>query len=234
MAFLVDRQVQLFSDFTDDVRKTVIKRFAASYSPSDLAYIRTLTDTDFVRILLSDMKMASAIDGLIVDYQKILDANPAIIARNLPPGTLDIIKTLDEQFWYEHVRDVGEEIKRSLLQASIGGVNESTIIARLTAATESLSGAQVGTLVNTTLRTASRTVFAAGANELPDNTLVEYVGPYDNRKRDYCAGLLGQVMTIDEAKRLVNDQGGSTWTDGGGFNCRDRFIIVEKKDEESS
>lgn len=53
-----------------------------------------------------------------------------------------------------------------------------------------------------------------------------YIGPLDNRTREFCAGLVGRVFTREEIDDLDNGQSGLVFTDGGGWNCRHEWVGV--------
>jgi hypothetical protein len=82
------------------------------------------------------------------------------------------------------------------------------------------------TYANTAQATFDRTLNNAVMEEAGVEK-VEYVGPVDGATRDWCARHVGKVYTIEEAKQLTNDQGGSAFVEGGGYNCRHEWAAVE-------
>jgi len=53
-----------------------------------------------------------------------------------------------------------------------------------------------------------------------------YIGPLDMRTRTFCAGKVGKVFTRKEIDAMKNGQTGNVFTDGGGWNCRHKWIAV--------
>lgn len=220
----IDNQAELFATFSESVQKKLIKLALASYQSSDMVYINRILQADIKKQILVDLGMASAVDSLIDDYDRVVAGLSKSILGKIPHGTIEMLKELDTQFWFEHVGDIGDEVKRTLIHASIGGVTEGQLQAQLFNATKELSKAQINTLTNTSLRTMSRATFAAGANELPDTAGFIFDGPIDSKNRDTCAEVLANPQnqtgfTIAEINGLPVD-----FVGGGGFNCRHSWI----------
>lgn len=59
------------------------------------------------------------------------------------------------------------------------------------------------------------------------NTRLKYVGPLDDKTREFCAEHVGKVYTIDEILDLDNGQGLPVLTNMGGYNCRHEWRPVK-------
>lgn len=228
---LLEDNIELFSSYSGDVQNVFIRLLIKDFKSQNLAYMQNLIDTSFTDKLLSEMGMAAAIDGMIADYNEIARQSIAagVSFQKIPEEFIDVLKKMDTQFWYEHVRDVGLEAKRNMLLASIGGVPESELADRLLKATKELSQAQVNTLTNTQLRTYSRSVFTESVRDLPTETEFIYTGgALSANSRDFCIENFGKIFLKEDAFALTNDQGGQAMTDAGGFNCVHSLdVIVE-------
>lgn len=53
-----------------------------------------------------------------------------------------------------------------------------------------------------------------------------YIGPLDSVTRAFCAPKVGKVFTRDEIDGMSNGQTADVFTDGGGWNCRHKWIGV--------
>lgn len=223
MADIIDETVNVFASYSDGVQRKVVADALKGYKPSDFQYVREMMARDFGMEILTDYGYAGAIDDLTDVYQSLLIKFPDEILAKIPPGMIQTLQDLDMEFYFENVRDVGFELKKQLVQASIGGVEEINMKEALLKASTTLSAPQIGTLTNTSLRTMSRTAFASGAAELPKDTKFFYDGPNDDKTRDYCL----QILQAGEMTRAeINSQFPGAFTNGGGFNCRHSWTPV--------
>ena len=55
-----------------------------------------------------------------------------------------------------------------------------------------------------------------------------YVGPIDERTRDWCLSRVGRVFTRAQIDAMDNGQIPDPFTTGGGYNCRHKFVEVHK------
>lgn len=221
---LIEDQIELFATFSEKVQKDLIKRAKATYRSSDMEYIQRIMATDITARIVQDLGYGKAVDALIDDYDKIVAGISKNILAKVPRGTVEMLKTLDTQFWFEHVADVGDEIKRTLIHGSIGGVTKRQLTERLVTATKKLSKAQIGSLVNTSLVTMSRAVFAAGATQLGPDAEFIYDGPQDSKNRDECAQVLADPRNAEGFKMKEIGSLPVGLVSGGGFRCRHIWI----------
>jgi hypothetical protein len=84
-----------------------------------------------------------------------------------------------------------------------------------------------GTYARTAAMRSSRQMLKAKADELKLRWFV-YIGPVDSKKRPFCLELVGGVYNRQQIEDLDNGQTGDTFSDGGGYNCRDTWSPVDE------
>lgn len=85
-----------------------------------------------------------------------------------------------------------------------------------------------GTYARTAQMRFARQTLKAKADELKLEWFV-YIGPVDSKKRPFCLELVGGVYNRQQIEDFDNGQTGDTFSDGGGYNCRDTWSPVDKK-----
>jgi hypothetical protein len=131
------------------------------------------------------------------------------------------LQKLDETFLNSVV--VGRSVKGAL--AAIRGTIEGSY---KWGETRGLYEWHAGTYARTANMRFSRQIMKAQADELKLEQFL-YIGPVDSKKRPFCLQLVGQAFTRIEIEDLDNGQTGDTFSDGGGFNCRDSWSPIDKK-----
>jgi hypothetical protein len=123
-------------------------------------------------------------------------------------------------------RDIQRQIYKSLTDSALGGISVPESVTAIEAA---LANTDIAKHAYTIINTAYLQFNARVNNIAAENTgwkQAIYMGPIDNVTRDFCRAHINQIMTIDEAKKLQNDQGMSAWSSVGGWNCRHRWVAV--------
>lgn len=82
-----------------------------------------------------------------------------------------------------------------------------------------------GTYARTAHIRFSRQLDAFQAEKYEANQFV-YLGPLDASTRTFCASRVGKVFTRAEIADMRNNQTADVFTDGGGWNCRHKWIAV--------
>ena len=224
----MEKQIEATAKFAEQVyNKLAEKLVELNGKMSKEKMIAFINDADFAKIMMEDL-------GLAKNYLKNVESEYINILKNVSGGlsktqqaTLATLSKIDNMTFFNHVRDAGDILKQVTLQAIIGEINQNQMIMTLLDATKQLSEGQIGSLLNTNLRTFSRSTFAESVADLPDDTLVQYVGGVPiSTSRQFAFNNYMQVFTIKEAKTLRNDMGDSAWINGCGFNCRHSWIVV--------
>jgi|GEM_PF-3327957 len=156
----------------------------------------------------------------------------AKVAANLAPEaqlTLEAMRTIHLQDLLEE----GEVITRAITQAVTRGMlsrQAVTDILTEVAKMLDLSQARVGTLYDTAVSIYGRQVEALAAGNDPETKFL-YAGPVDERTRDFCLEIVGQVFTRAEIDDMDNGQLSSVYLTGGGFSCRHHWIEISQFSE---
>ena len=133
------------------------------------------------------------------------------------------LATLNEQLFDNSIiRVISGNIRTQVVKGVQAGLSLSEIVASVTDA--SISNARMQTLVNTTLNTYSRQVTNQMMEIAPSNTKYVYIGPADEKTREYCLNLMAAgSITI---KQLRENGWTQSLTEGGGTNCRHNWEIA--------
>lgn len=94
-----------------------------------------------------------------------------------------------------------------------------------------LSQRQARSTYDTAISVFSRQMEQAASTGDPDELFV-YVGPVDERMRDFCETWIGKVRTREAIAQLDNEQLPDVLLTGGGYNCRHLWKRVSVLDDE--
>jgi len=220
-----EKAADYFALQAEQIRKKLINELVKIYKKGGdpAAFAEQMLTANFTEHIIKDLGFADEMNSLFVEYDKIAGGIAKTFGQ-VPTVAIEQLKTLDSLFFMEHVRDVGEALTRQMVYAVYTRIDEKTLIENLMAATKSLSKEQIGTLVNTSLRTFSRATFAATAREYaPKDAKYRYVGPEDDRTRPECLEMLyAGELTLDEIEERFPGAliGANRW------NCRHSWELV--------
>jgi hypothetical protein len=129
--------------------------------------------------------------------------------------------------------DEGDDLARELWKATVRGIfaTRSTrdILADLARVIDRTEP-QIRTLYDTSVSIFGRQVEALQAGD-DDETAFLYLGPDDEKTREFCQDHVGKVYTRAEIDDLDNGQLDNVFLTGGGYNCRHQWIEVAKSSE---
>ena len=139
------------------------------------------------------------------------------------------LKTLHET----DLLDEGAELARALWQAVTRGVfgarSINDILDDLSAVIDATEP-QLRTLYDTSVSIFSRQIEALQAGDEPDTPFL-FVGPADDKTREFCRAHVGKVYTREQINAMDNGQIDNCFLSAGGFNCRHQWIEVSKFSE---
>src|SRR5262245_14408445 len=127
----------------------------------------------------------------------------------------------------------GDDVAKALWQAVVRGVFGARSPERiLDDLADVLDGSEpaIRTLYDTLLSIYGRQVEAIQAGDEPQAAFA-YMGPVDDKTRDFCLDHVGRVYTRDEIDTLDNGQLDNVFLTGGGYNCRHVFMEVSRFSE---
>lgn len=237
--FVNDMQ-RVFKDLEKRL-KTMLSEYAAGDKSKAIDIEFALEAKTQLQQSLRDAGYYSTIDNAIAKYADVIKdvrETYGMFGAKVTFSEIDrrIISELintDMTEWRDLGRSVQTQIYKSLTDSVLGGVdiNQGVEAVGLALANTDIAK-HAYTLMNTSYMNFNRRV----NNIAAENTgwaEVIYMGPIDEVTRPFCREHVNKVITLDEAKALINDQGGNAYTEGGGYNCRHRWIAVEPSYKDS-
>lgn len=89
---------------------------------------------------------------------------------------------------------------------------------------------QIRTLYDTSISIYGRQVESL-LGDIEDEPVYAYMGPADQKTRDFCLEHVGKVYTREQIDQLNNGQLNDVFLTGGGYNCRHSWMEVSKFSE---
>jgi len=132
---------------------------------------------------------------------------------------------LGDQFFVRDLADAGAKVKQVMAEAFTSNLSQDVVKQMLTEAVSRLSEGKINALLNTAIRTTERTAYAELIGDLPDDTVMVYAGPADDRNRPFCREWVDRELTLGEVSELMNDEGQPSLTAAGGYNCRHEWVM---------
>jgi len=189
--------------------------------------IQKIASTNITELILNDFGLGKELNkaialypGIVNDIREKVGKVDDIMVKNLA--------LVDRSYLINHVRDVGNNLTRGLIQGVVGDLSIKQLRETLLQNTSRLADYQINALTNTTIRTYSSAVFADSAEKfLPNTVRYRYVGPNDGKTRENCKCFLSwqkpEGMTLAEIR---SNPCGIDFVYRGGFNCRHDFELV--------
>tara|TARA_Y100000310_G_scaffold196722_1_gene196804 strand:- start:404 stop:1132 length:729 start_codon:yes stop_codon:yes gene_type:complete len=138
---------------------------------------------------------------------------------------LQALLTQSEQYLSGQISAMGSVLKQEVIN---GIINKSTVNEILDIIGRKGFSADVGMkrIINDGLNNYSRAVSRMMMDEAPDNTKYIYIGPADEKTRDFCLSAI-QVGAV--TMEQIDSMGWrSSLTDGGGVNCRHGWEMASR------
>lgn len=129
---------------------------------------------------------------------------------------------------------IGEDVALQLWRAVVDGVVGARPVLDLIGDIADLlhiSEKRARQIYDTAVSTFSRQVAQLGTTGEPDEVFI-YVGPVDERVREFCLDHVGKVYTRDRIDAMDNGQLPNVMLTGGGYSCRHMFSRVSPLDAE--
>jgi hypothetical protein len=129
--------------------------------------------------------------------------------------------------------DEGDAVAKALWQATVRGIFGSRDVnSILTDLGQVLDRREpvIRTLYDTSISIYGRQVEALLSDESED-PVYAYMGPADEKTRDFCLEHVGKVYTREQIDELDNGQLNDVFLTGGGYNCRHQWMEVSRFSE---
>lgn len=217
------RLVPLVRDVSDGSRTAIVKAALAARTRREIRAALEQAGYD----QLAETALGGPLDRMTA---RVLDA------RRLAQQTVKLSGAFAERI--EALRllhqtdllDEGDDMARALWQATTRGVFGSRPSTKILADLGDVFDdrePQIRTLYDTAISIFGRQVEALQAGDDPETPFL-YLGPADDKTRDFCLEHVGKVYTRDEIDALDNGQLDNVFLTGGGYNCRHAWIEVSK------
>ncbi len=184
--------------------------------------IRVLDGIDIESFILNDLNLSGDIEKLSGVYTKVLENLNGFGA--VTEESLQALVNIDKSYFLGESKNLANTLKQQLARGVIAGATENELKQGIL---EGFGGVlrsdQAKTLANTSLNSYSRQVTELMAESMPEDTKYYYQGVVDERTRDICLDMVGAG---EMTKAEIDSAYPSTFTDGGGFNCRHRWTMV--------
>ena len=190
--------------------------------------VKGKTNTDDIAILNEiniDTIIRSKTSGILSSY---VQANAGVLLGKemfapIKESTLQALLNQSEQYLSGQIAGMGNVIKQEVIN---GILNDRSIDDILQAIGRKGYSADVGMkrIINDGLNNYSRAVSRLMMDEVPENTKYIYIGPADEKTRDFClSAIQGGEMTL---KQIQSMGWSASLTEGGGTNCRHSWEMV--------
>jgi hypothetical protein len=129
--------------------------------------------------------------------------------------------------------DEGDAVAKALWQATVRGIFGSRDVnSILTDLGQVLDQREpvIRTLYDTSISIYGRQVEALLSDDSED-PVYAYMGPADEKTRDFCLEHVGKVYTREQIDELDNGQLNDVFLTGGGYNCRHQWMEVSRFSE---
>lgn len=170
--------------------------------------------------------------GITQDIMRAGGFDPAFVA--VPDEFVEFIRARDWKH-FSFLSDEGNlKLEEILQEQMIAGMNRGAMLGELRGA---ITGSypwgektglyewHAGTYARTAHHRAAQEFILTQADRAGTGYFL-YLGPYDQKTREFCAELVGQVFSREQIEEMDNGQTGNVLTDRGGFNCRHQWLPV--------
>jgi hypothetical protein len=190
---------------------------------------------------LRDVLTAAGFDRLASDAgsealtpfaDRVLIGSVARMGAEFAPNLVTQIATLESMQVQELLLE-GDDLARALWQATTRGIlnsQPSAVILSDLATVLDDTKPHIETLYDTNVSIFGRQVEALSAGDAPE-TRFAYLGPVDEKTRDFCLERVGKVFTREEIDAMDNEQLDNVFLTGGGYNCRHVWMEVSRFSE---
>jgi len=208
-----EHQIQKIIDETVATMTGVLFEITAEVDPVDAGRVINAAQLDLFTDKMNTEILGVMTTGFVDEITKTVAVAP------LSGAVMQSYIDVEGASFLAKLGDLSSIVKSEVTKGILTGAGRAEIAQAITGS--GLRPDQVGTLVNTALTTFSRTIDVAMQNNTPESTKLIYTGPLDEKTRPICIEMLAAgPLTANE----VDSQFPGARVDGGGFNCRHRWI----------
>lgn len=220
------RLVPLVTDAADSNRTAIVKAARAERTRREIRAILEAAGYDDLATAATDAPLDTILAQVLKGRR--LAKQSAELAASAQQR-VDALKLLNLGDLLEEGDSLAYELWKATVRGVFGSRPADDILQDLAAVT-GRKQSHIRTLYDTSLSIFGRQVEALQAGDEPD-TVFLYVGPVDEKTRDFCLERVGKVFTRSEIDAMDNGQLNDVFLTGGGYNCRHVFHEVSKFSE---
>ena len=183
--------------------------------------VNIINDLDMTKIV--GLKTAGVMAGYLAAQKDILLAKQFFAP--ISEEELQALLIASEQYFGANLIGMGGVIKQQVLSGIVNDRSVTEIIDLI--GKQGYAAHSMERIINDGMNNYSRTVSSFMMDEAPANTKYVYIGPADEKTRNFCL----QLMSAGElTRKQIRDKG---WTssliEGGGVNCRHNWELAATK-----
>jgi len=163
----------------------------------------------------------SSVSSVLNEVASLTDLNISLISPETVKLSVEGTQVQMASISQRALSNIGSIVQESALIP----MSLNTMAEKLKTETNVMLG-QAKTLVNTGLAQVQRKSLVSQAQE---DSLFLYEGANDSATRPFCKAIVGKVFTKKQIAKLNNKQGLGVLLNGGGYNCRHRWLPVSKE-----
>ena len=180
-----------------------------------------LAAIDISTYFVQDLAASAGVGAYMVATERLLDDLPFFGATS--ETKLLALQNVQRSSIVRLTGTIGESIRMSISQGIANRLGTDDI-ADLIKRNLGRDVPRIDTIITSTLGTYQQSVIATMSEDLPNDTLYEYVGPKDEKNRPICRFFLLEAPLT--RNRIETEQKGS-FLDRGGYNCRHLWVPID-------
>lgn len=147
----------------------------------------------------------------------------------LPLVSLARLEAMKSMQWLDLLEEgdvVTTQLWRAVMQGTVGTRPVADIVQDVAEVLET-SEPRIQTLYDTAVSIYGRVVESIAAGDDPE-TRFAYMGPVDDKTREFCLARVGKIYSRVDIDAMDNGQIGDVFLTGGGYNCRHVWMEVSR------
>ena len=175
---------------------------------------------DIATYFVEDLQVSQGIGAYMAASDKILDNLPFFGATS--EAKLIALRNMQQTMILNLSNDIASKVQVSIAQGVANNLSRAVIKGLMAGM---VGGTRPDAVITTMLATYEQSVIATMAEDLPENTRWEYVGPRDEKNREVCREYLNaSPLTKNEITAIKSDG----FIFRGGWRCRHQWNVVSE------
>tara|TARA_R100000808_G_scaffold9385_1_gene25828 strand:- start:1429 stop:2091 length:663 start_codon:yes stop_codon:yes gene_type:complete len=175
---------------------------------------------DISTYFIDDLQVSKGIGAYMAASDSILDNLPFFGTTS--ESKLLALRNIQQTMILNLSNDIASKVQVTIAQGVANNLSKSEIKGLMAGV---VGGSRPDAVITTMLATYEQSVIATMAEDLPDNTEWEYIGPRDEKNRPVCREYLNRSpLTKNEITSIKSDG----FIFRGGWRCRHQWNVVSK------